>query len=275
MKNIHILPTDKPSRLCLSNNSILTIIEEANYTFSHIQSVNIYITSDEEIKEGDWFITDDKRIEKCAFDWKARDWHKKIILTDNKDLIKDGVQAIDDEVLEWFVKNPNCEYVETKVEFIQTPDNLKDGFYYKIIIPKEEPKQEYQSECICDTECRGFVNVKCKKPKPETLEEAAERYARKQCDDMYDDEGLTGANWGWEIALDFKEGAKWQQEQDVKKIKPNPLLMDEVGHWDFRRQRSYSEEEVRKAQQAILGNLKDALQDENYIIEFLEQFKKK
>ena len=26
--------------------------------------------------------------------------------------------------------------------------------------------------------------------------------------------------------------------------KPNPLLMDEVAHWDFRRQRSYSEEEV-------------------------------
>jgi hypothetical protein len=36
----------------------------------------------------------------------------KIILTTDQDLIKDGVQAIDDEFLEWFVKNPSCEEVE-------------------------------------------------------------------------------------------------------------------------------------------------------------------
>ena len=42
----------------------------------------------------------------------------KVILTTNKLLIKDGVQAIDDEFLEWFVKNPSCEEVEVV-------DNLK------------------------------------------------------------------------------------------------------------------------------------------------------
>ena len=52
----------------------------------------------------------------------------------------------------------------------------------------------------------------------ETLEEAAEKYARKQCDDMYDNIGLTGASWGWETALDFTNGAKWQAEQDQKTI---------------------------------------------------------
>jgi hypothetical protein len=40
--------------------------------------------------------------------------YKKIILTTDQDLIKDGVQAIDDEFLEWFVKNPSCEEVEIK-----------------------------------------------------------------------------------------------------------------------------------------------------------------
>ena len=39
-------------------------------------------------------------------------WSKKIILTDNQDLINDGVQPIPDEFLEWFVKNPSCESVE-------------------------------------------------------------------------------------------------------------------------------------------------------------------
>jgi hypothetical protein len=49
--------------------------------------------------------------------------------------------------------------------------------------------------------------------KQETLEEAAEEYARKQCDDMYDNQGLTGASWGWETSLDFIAGAKWQAEK--------------------------------------------------------------
>ena len=65
-----------------------------------------FITNDEEIKRGDWFLTDDKRVEKDATDWRAREWHRKIILTTDQDLIKDGVQAIPDEFLEWFVKNP-------------------------------------------------------------------------------------------------------------------------------------------------------------------------
>ena len=53
----------------------------------------------------------------------------------------------------------------------------------------------------------------------ETLEEAAEEYARKQCDDMYDNQGLTGASWGWETSLDFIAGAKWYREQLILKLK--------------------------------------------------------
>jgi hypothetical protein len=75
--------------------------------------------------------------------------HFKIILTTDQDLIKDGVQAIDDEFLEWFVKNPSCEeikvnkiyndYGETDIfDLVCTPHSFK----YKITIPKEEPKQE-------------------------------------------------------------------------------------------------------------------------------------
>jgi hypothetical protein len=39
---------------------------------------------------------------------------KKIILTTDPQLIQDGVQAIDDTFLEWFVKNPTCENVQIK-----------------------------------------------------------------------------------------------------------------------------------------------------------------
>ena len=130
MKNLHLLPTDKPTRL---HNTFNTLRLEKGYDLSP-SNLNIYITSNEEIKEGDCFLSKEEIVHN-NWGWNFGD--KKIILTTDQDLIKDGVQAIDDEFLEWFVKNPSCEWVETKVEFIQTPDNLKDGFYYKIIIPNK------------------------------------------------------------------------------------------------------------------------------------------
>jgi hypothetical protein len=55
-------------------------------------------------------------------------------------LIKDGVQSIDDEFLEWFVKNPSCEFVEVDKNWNYPLDK---SWEYKLrIIPKEEPKQE-------------------------------------------------------------------------------------------------------------------------------------
>ena len=107
---------------------------------------NIYITSDEEIKEGDWFL--EKAGRQYPIHWndvdKLNRHCKKIILT--TDPLLDGVQSIDDEFLEWFVKNPNCEFVKTDLvpvnEFgseITVTSYGFDKFKYKIIIPKEVP----------------------------------------------------------------------------------------------------------------------------------------
>jgi hypothetical protein len=57
MKNIHLLPTDKPSRLFLTENTLLL---NNQYTLQEIfpkgKCQNIYITSDEEIKVTDWYL---------------------------------------------------------------------------------------------------------------------------------------------------------------------------------------------------------------------------
>jgi len=52
MKNIHVLPTDKPSRLILQTNGVLRL-SEITFKGQIASGVtqNIYITSDEEIKE--------------------------------------------------------------------------------------------------------------------------------------------------------------------------------------------------------------------------------
>ena len=99
----------------------------------HKVNNNIYITSDEEIKEGDWCLLDHNvgqstgysvlkclqaDIENGEYLFQG-DGHKfttgrckKIILTTDDQLIADGVQPINDEFLEWFVNNPSCEKVE-------------------------------------------------------------------------------------------------------------------------------------------------------------------
>jgi hypothetical protein len=38
------------------------------------------------------------------------------------------------------------------------------------------------------------------------INKEAEEYAKKQCDDIYNHIGLTGAEWGWETKLDFIAG---------------------------------------------------------------------
>lgn len=109
----------------------------------------LFITSNEEIKEGDIFLGLQNQIS-CATNKDIYGgFEKKIILTTDPDLIKDGVQAIDDEFLEWFVKNPSCEEViinferyEKGVGLLTSDWRTSNADYYKIIIPKEEPKQE-------------------------------------------------------------------------------------------------------------------------------------
>lgn len=87
--------------------------------------------------------------------------YKKIIMTTDKSINvlcscgkdcgakESGVQAIDDVFLVWFVKNSSCEEVKTDLvavndfgsEVLVTSYGF-DRFIYKIIIPKEEVKQE-------------------------------------------------------------------------------------------------------------------------------------
>ena len=151
MKNIHIIPTDKPSRLCFRN--YLFINKDNIGTYSNVEFKNIYITSDE-IEKEDWCL--DLKTNKMfkaglSVGDEYKELFKKIILTDNKDLIKDGIQAIDNEFLEWFVKNPSCEFVEIVKEKIilgEVAGTTYTDFNYKIIIPKEELKtsEEWQKQ---------------------------------------------------------------------------------------------------------------------------------
>ena len=190
MKNIFVLLSDKPSRLFTPTlwEEQLRFFLEKDKTVSknkEYQPKNIYITSDEEIKEGDWCVCSDYKnsyykIGKCSHigspfnfkntiqingdadlhnDREILDYCKKIVLCTDSELIKNGVQSIDDDFLEWFVKNPSCEFVEVDKEECQmwsligcNKDDVgcckKPIKGYKPIIP--QPKQETIEEVVKD-----------------------------------------------------------------------------------------------------------------------------
>jgi hypothetical protein len=160
MKNIHTLPTYKPGNgfilgKCIKELSDVKIGQFTKtyylmFTEEYFQPHNIYITNDEE--EAYTYALHIKKQEvlkingigensKELFHDKGFNYQyecKKIILTTDDQLIKDGVQAIDDEFLEWFIKNPSYEFVDVY-------NDKSVGYeydHYSIIIPKEKTKQE-------------------------------------------------------------------------------------------------------------------------------------
>lgn len=110
MKNIHILQTDKPSRLWMSK---LGNIGRCNDTkpINKVLGNNIliYITFDEYIHSGDYLIHDgvvyncmtccEDFIHLKGLESLNREQCKKIVLTTDPVLIKDGIQRIDDNFL--------------------------------------------------------------------------------------------------------------------------------------------------------------------------------
>jgi hypothetical protein len=168
MKNLHLLPTENPSRLILQGiELLLSKYMEENEGFSEFNQ-HLYITSIEKIKEGvdQWYL--DKFLNKPRNSSGAQYGEKQevIILTTDKQLIKDGVQEIDDEFLQWFCKNPSCEEVFITNDFEQVnQDNpiLRGStnvvHKYKIIIPQEEPKKETSNSK------KGLIEIQLKDPK--------------------------------------------------------------------------------------------------------------
>ena len=257
MKNIHILATDKPSRLHEYDYSSPMGLSKEPLQWR--LGRNIYITPDEEIREGDWCLDkfnqrwklEDERL--IAFDSKGIKRFstdnilghdcKKIILTTDQDLI--GVQAIDDEFLEWFVKNPSCEVVEV----VKTAPIRPFGSLHKIIIPKEEAKhkgKELTTEEVMESRSSAYEFLDF--DKKETLGEA--------------DKKSFGEIWSTLTTeqSDYLKDYINRQREDAKK---------------WQQERSYSEEEVIQFGKFLteFNNLDNEI--ECAIKKLLKQFKNK
>jgi hypothetical protein len=254
MKNIHVLPTEKPSRFYFNNNDKCFQLCEVSKKSTPLKiNQNIYITSDEEIKERDYVICDNKLYKIIVTGVLYNDdftlqtdiegvflnpkYCSKIILTTDQDLINDGVQAIDDDFLEWFVKNPSCYEVEVLFACRGLDGNTPIG-EYRIIIPQEEPKEDVIANYIDRHIVQAMVEV------------------AKQ-------ERMSGS-------------------KTVSKIldggKPNKFLIDEIGQFNFTKNKLYNQEEVGELVYKIIGeygNHYGIMIDGEMINELFEKFKKK
>lgn len=179
MKNVYVLSTNKPSRLLYDKEeSCYLPLQDKLVVMDHqhlVENRHIYITtSDSEIKEGDWFISTKSNnlfkadsIEYFKYYNLIEDFNKsfylnsknarKIVFTDDEDLINDGIQPVTDEFLEWFIKNPNCECVEVGYGFIKLTETDNKGYWISIFnaefnIQEEEPKQETLEEVPANLE---------------------------------------------------------------------------------------------------------------------------
>ena len=202
MKNIYILSTEIPSRLTRIYNDVkkenFTLKLDVKVNDSFKEYINIYITSDEEIKEGDWYIDDSNMIRKAFISdkeywstrWAINSYCKKVILTTDQDLTKDGIQKIDNEFLEWFVKNPHYEQIDVGYGFIRLSETDNKGYWASI------PGAEF--------------NMQKEESKQETLEESAKKYYK----DNIDQSNIPRDHYEVEIQdLMIGFASKWQQER--------------------------------------------------------------
>lgn len=136
MKNIYLLPTENSSTLSI-DNGVLTLHRPQWRKGTQY----MYITSDEEIMEGDyWYDYLLETVNKGNLVGIQRS--KKIILTTDRELNKAGVWGIADDILEWYVKNPTCEYVELIGYAVVLPGESCDCNNKCDACKEEEPKQE-------------------------------------------------------------------------------------------------------------------------------------
>ena len=166
MSRIHLLPTDKDSNLFIGD---LSGQLHFNYSIEKGSSRNqhIHLTSEEEEIKDCWVLnTHTNQVYFLQGFYGRQPITKKIILTTDTDLIAEGVQALEDEFLEWFVHNPSCTEVEV--------EDYGNNFYnirYLILIPQEEPKQTDEQGRVM-TYWGGLAE-----PKQKTLEAAAKKYS--------------------------------------------------------------------------------------------------
>lgn len=189
MGNIYLLTAKKPSKLHLKSDGFY-LTKEPNSFIPYSYPKNIYITSDEQIKDvrphnGKWQLEQGQILNKFPTYLTDLSECELVVMTTDPDLISDGVQAIDDEFLKWFVKNPSCDKVDLGLEHYFDKNIDKSPFFslqYKIIIPQEFPTHD---DAIKEIVTSHMIPKEFLGRKEESTQETLEEYAENEAEGRY------------------------------------------------------------------------------------------
>lgn len=167
--NIIMLPTEEYSPLVLDvKNDNLFLTTSFVPQLGH---QNLYITSDEDEKKFDWFIffseyeppslhqyhshagygiktmTDFNEKDGSSLILSGSRCSGKIVITTDKKLIEKGIQAVNQEFLEYFIKNRPLT-IEVEELMLPVPcfngDEFTDVIHYNPVLAKEMTLEDYQ-----------------------------------------------------------------------------------------------------------------------------------
>ena len=114
-----MLPTNKPSKLgdlaTYQGKSLAKVIKEGvNLKNTTVQFWNLYIISDDEIKEGDWFYNiHSKIVGRAEFNFGKDELAKKIIATTNSSLWRPSHKYASDVIL---LPQPSQQFINKYIE---------------------------------------------------------------------------------------------------------------------------------------------------------------
>ena len=160
-RNVVMLPTNKKAvkqgQLVIGAGHYLFASRESD-NIGNLDAQELYITSDEEIKKGDWYIDDTNDVRQSVTSddiyWKSRTDYKKIIATTDKSI------AIEYDVLSIRQRRGLTNNYPIERVIIPVPSK---GFIAKFIErynagkPITEVMVEYEESC-CDIKVQGGVN---------------------------------------------------------------------------------------------------------------------
>lgn len=161
---------------------------------------NIHPTNPAEIKEGDWCYDERPNEEGVlkAIIYQIKDiiiemrtsTERKIILTTDEKLIKDGIQPIAPEFIEWFAQNKECEQVEitkhcSTGRICDNKGSNCDKAIYKLVIPQKTtqyPIGEIDLTQLCYYDMRNpDFNITEENGYDKEEIEATGNFAKKDC----------------------------------------------------------------------------------------------
>jgi hypothetical protein len=200
----------------------------------------VYITTHENIREGDWFIRGDEihrcfRVHKTDIEFLTsidsvycgsntfwnKEYCKKIILTTNKDLIANGIQKIDEESLEYLKQNSeNVKIDLVAVNEFGSEITVNGYGFNKFIYKVIGPKVSLNSDHIFEEDAKRapyfeLVDKKAESNNAIDLDAYAERTARAFDNDNY--KALM------QLVI---EGAEYMQKQENLRLKHTKALLD-------------------------------------------------